>query len=516
VVFSDFANTVISWLHAFYGIRSASLARPIMEVIIRNLPAQTTEKGLRNFFKPYLEALSISIFSCEKMQRSRTAALTFLHHHQGLLFLMTHGQRETQPGARVNYPNITQLYIMGSPIYCAVSNWPPDTFQLRSLETEARGETSKSKPDTGAVEKPQSSQQIPLRYNSSYASCGVWSYEGSDLVFISHLQWTAPGEVKFEARRIMLYMGTKRIEFAYSWIQNITVGGHETPSMTITCRFAPKFSQKSEETELEVLIKTLNIKVKTKEKKKAPWERLSSLGADHQRIVSSCFVYRIGISSPSFHEQIRNIKIGYDLPPTIYLRTHGRLPREALSTELAQLQQAFASSFKALPFAVKFQMQKLAQDGYLPPSTVIRMFPDVVLMVQRSGIPVTVSAIRKLFLEVPYRGPEAEAHEFHVDALLQTLKENEDRAKREELYLGVLAGTAESDNTANIYRARVTPAGVYLHGPEPETKNRVIRKYMITLNTFFVCSSVTKTVNKSGLIHELLTTIFSTYASRRF
>jgi hypothetical protein len=64
------------------------------------------------------------------------------------------------------------------------------------------------------------------------------------------------------------------------------------------------------------------------------------------------------------------------------------------------------------------------------------------------------------------------------------LRENEDRAKREELYLGVLAGTTESDNTANIYRARVTPAGVYLHGPEPETKNRVLRKYNDHLEYF--------------------------------
>jgi hypothetical protein len=54
-----------------------------MEVFIRNLPGQTTEKGLRKFFKPYLEALSISIFSCEKMYRARIATLTFLFNLKG-------------------------------------------------------------------------------------------------------------------------------------------------------------------------------------------------------------------------------------------------------------------------------------------------------------------------------------------------------------------------------------------------------------------------------------------------
>jgi len=453
-----------------------------MEVFIRNLPEQATEKRLKMFLKPHLDALSINTFSCQKMQRARRATLTFLCPRQGQLFLMTHGQQEMKSGARVNYPNAIQLRIMGTPIFCCASNKAPDTFQIRALEAEARAEISRSKPAIN--EKSMNQQKAPLAYNSSYASCGVWSYEGSELVFVSHLQWMSPGEIKFGARRIMLTMGTTRIEFAYSWIQNIAVGGPQAPSITITCRYAPKFSQMTEETGVEALINALNIKVKTKEKRKPPWERLSSLGVDHEKIVSSCLVYRIGISSPSFNEQIRNLKMGSDLPPTIYLRTHVRLPREALVTELARLQHAFTSSFNALPFAVKFQMQKLAQDGYLPPSTIIKMFPDVVLMVQRSGIPVTVSALRKLFFEVPYRGPETEAHEFHVDALLQALRENEDRTKREEQYLGGSAGTSEPDNIANIFRAKVTPAGVYLYGPEPETKNRVLRKYSDHLEYF--------------------------------
>lgn len=267
-------------------------------------------------------------------------------------------------------------------------------------------------------------------------------------------------------------------------IKNVTVEDHQIPSITITCRYAPKFLQKTEETELEAGFRALNVNIKTKEKKNLPWKRLSSLGTDHQRIVSSCLVYRITISSPSFNEQIRKLKIGHDLLPIIYLCTHVRLPREGLATELGRLQHAFISSLKILPFAVKFQMQRLAQDGYLPPSIVIRMSPDIILMVERSGIPVTVSAIRKLLLEVPYRGPEAEAHEFHVDALLRALKENEERAKREELYLGGSAATSESENVANIYRATITPAGVYLHGPKPETKNRVLRKYKDHLDYF--------------------------------
>lgn len=448
----------------------------IMEALIRNLPEQTTEKGLKKFLNPYMDKLSIRSFSCDKMQRARFATVTFLYQHQGQLFIKKHGQQEIRPGVRVNYPNIAQLYLMGAPIYCTASNKPPDKFQLRSLETEEKAAELKSKPVT------EHDQEILRAYLSSWASCGVWAYDDSELVFISHLIWTSSGEVKFGAQSIILVMGKLRIEFAYSWIKNITIGSHRGPSMTITCRFAPKFAEKAEETELDALMKRLNVKVKTKEKKKSPWKRLPSLDAAHQRIASSCLVYRIGLSSPSFNEQIRQLKIGHDMPPTIYLSTNVRSPTETMTTELGRLQKVLNSSANALPFAVMFQIQKLAQDGYLSPSTVIQMLPEILRMVKRSGASITVSAMRKFFLEVPYRGPEAEAHEFHIDELLQALKENEERAKREEIYLGELAET--SDNVANIYRAMVTPAGVYLHGPEPETKNRVLRKYNDHLEYF--------------------------------
>jgi RNA dependent RNA polymerase len=453
-----------------------------MDVFIRNLPDQTTEKGLRKFFKPYLDDLSIKTFSCQKA--GKYATLTFLNKGEGQLFLLRHGQKEIGNGRRTAYPGSTPLYLMGSPIYCALSTKPPDKFQLQSLEMEAKTENIRIIPITADTERSSGQRQASREFDSASISCGVWSYVGTDLVFTPQLEWNVAGKVKFGGRRLTLTIKNQHIDFAYSWIKNLTVGGFSAPSMTITCLFAPHFSERAEETDVEALLKNLQLKYGARGKKKPEWKRLPSLSSEHQKIVSSCLVYRVRISSPLFNNRIRSLKVAGELPPIIYLRTHSRPSIEPITAEYKRLQQVFVGSDSALPFPIMFQMQKLAQDAYLPPSTVIELLPEVSLMARRSGTAITVSAIRKLFHQVDYRGPEAEAYQFNLETLLETLRDNEKRSKREELYSEESTGATESENIANIHRAMVTPAGVYLRGPEPETKNRVLRKYNDHLEYF--------------------------------
>jgi hypothetical protein len=452
-----------------------------MEVFIRNIPPQTTEKSLKKYLQPKLDALHIKTFSCQKM--GKFATVTFLHETDGHLFLSKYGQIDSGNGRRIKPPNSTQLYIMNVPIYCTASKEPLDKFQLRSLESEARAAESKQKHTIGSDGGQDNAPKAIRTFNFSSVSCGMWSYEGSELVFLSHQKWSSAGELRFGPKKLRLTMGILRIELPYSWIYNITVGGHATTSMALTCRYAPRFFE-SNESGFEALIRTLDLKIQTQrgsEKKKALWRRISALGREHQNIVSSCLVYRVDVASPDFSEDIRSLKVSREIPPTSYLRTRVHEPREPLANELRRLQQAFVTSYSNIPFPIMFQLQRLAQDGYLSPRSVIQLFPEIISMAKRSGTSITVSALLKLFHQVPYRGPEAEAYEFHYDTLVQKLRDNEERSQREGLYMGPPGG---SDNVAIIYRAIVTPAGVYLHGPEPETKNRVLRKYSDHLDYF--------------------------------
>ena len=80
-----------------------------MEVHIRNVPEQVTEKGLRQFLKPHLHKLSIQIYHCQKHIGKKYASLTFLYLHDGERFLAHHGQIKIPVGHGNNMPGRRNL-----------------------------------------------------------------------------------------------------------------------------------------------------------------------------------------------------------------------------------------------------------------------------------------------------------------------------------------------------------------------------------------------------------------------
>jgi hypothetical protein len=104
----------------------------------------------------------------------------------------------------------------------------------------------------------------------------------------------------------------------------------------------------------------------------------------------------------------------------------------------------------------------------------MELLPEMVIMVKSSGVAISVPAVEKLRQKIPFAGPQTQAEELSLATLKKLLKENEKKAIIEEPWE---AEKRESANVATIYRATVTPTGVYLFGPDQENKNRVLRKY---------------------------------------
>ncbi len=414
---------------------------------------------MTNFFQPILSKLSIENWHCQKRKMKPFATLTFLSSNDGQRFLTLYGGRKN-------------LIFQGTLLFCSLSNKPADSLALKSLEMDAKNRQTRTT-------EPAKDHTVPT-LDCSSVSCGLWEYIDSTLVFTSYLNWKVRGTVKFGAKVAVIRMDTgQRIDIPYSTTLAITTEGLPRPAMTITLTEAPHFFQSADEADNTLKMDVndwsrmfhTNLKISPQRTRR---ERLPGLSGDHEKIAGSCLAYRIGLVNSTFGEQMKALSHARGIPPTIRRHIDIHTPKERYGAEMSRLLQAFATSYAGLPFDVKYQVQKLAQNGYLPPYKVSALLPEIASLSSRSKVRVCVNAIRRLFQQIPFPGPETEAKEFQLEALINLLRDNEERLRSGGRYLDEPMG---SEHIAIIHRVTVTPAGIYLYGPEPESNNRVLRKY---------------------------------------
>lgn len=79
-----------------------------------------------------------------------------------------------------------------------------------------------------------------------------------------------------------------------------------------------------------------------------------------------------------------------------------------------------------------------------------------------------------LFQQTPFPGPYIEPENFDLDEIWSFLQSNE-----EEMRNGLtkeLFSERARQNLTMVYKVQVTPTRILLTGPEPEAKNRILRK----------------------------------------
>lgn len=102
-----------------------------MEVFVRNLPAQTNEKSLRNHLRSAFASLSIQDVHCQKASGKTFASLTFLSIDDGRKFLARHGQIKAVGRQRHVFKQQPEiLKLQGSAIQFELSNRKANTHLL--------------------------------------------------------------------------------------------------------------------------------------------------------------------------------------------------------------------------------------------------------------------------------------------------------------------------------------------------------------------------------------------------
>ncbi|KAE9382198.1 RdRP-domain-containing protein [Stipitochalara longipes BDJ] len=457
-----------------------------MEVHVRNVPQRSTENAFRKFLKPHLEKLSIRCVHCQKPQGKTYANLTFLHIADAEKFLQHHGQSPGAPGRRPMRLSITciDLRFLGQPIYFQKGKNDANPYLVRVLTKEERDRQIRIT-TVANIDHSKSPQTLPVFFDCSSISCGIWNYIGTNLVFEPQLTWSVKGHLKF-GEQSMIINSEKgiRVDFRYFGVVDITAEDGSEPSFIFSMYEPPHFFQKISDPLADLMAQLgLQSRQLVVQKSGPQRHRLPCLDDEHKSVAGSCFVYRILLrpelpgqaGESDISNRMQSLKVVPTMPKMIFRKTQIREPQETFAEAFQRLYVNLSSIKSSFPFVLAFQIQKLAQDGFLPPDTVIQLLPEIKKMTTRSPLPVCVKAIRKLFNQIEFPGPETEASAFQFDELIKLLKSNEAQCTREE---EVMDGeTRTPDNVAIVHRVKVTPTAIHLYGPEAESNNRVLRKY---------------------------------------
>ena len=465
-----------------------------MEIIVRNLHDQVTENQVNKYFRKVLGNLGIKTYCCQKLKARGMATITILDVAKARQFLQIHGQSE--PGPRGSASVQVKLLHMGRQINCSVSkNNPPDEFLLGTLRKEqsdryAASQSKKPNIVPGKADENRRPGNNRRAFDISSFKCGQWDYVGADLAFVTYAQERKKGRMIFGPRGLFiklwplaLNLPLQQVEIPYNTVKSMTIGPNTNPSITFALAEAPKLFENIDTDILEVALRRLSMNKASQDFKR---KRITALNKEHETVVSSCLCYRMILSNAADIAGIRALRHSPEIPEGIPWNT-SEFMKISFAGQMTALHSSLnGSRYRNLPFELKFQMQKLAQNGYLSPAKVVELLAVVACHAKERDVGVVTQSVRTLQGHIPYAGPVTEALEVGLDTLTQMLVESQESILRGETYMPDLAD--QYDHIASVHKATVTPTGVYLYGPEPEVKNRVLRKYSNFPNHFLSVS----------------------------
>lgn len=486
-----------------------------MEVFVRNLRQEATEKQVRQYFRPVLAELGINDFHCQKPRNKGYAKITLLDPRSGQRFLDIHGQ--LIPGFQGFKTVKKQLHHMNRPLNCSLSNTAPDDYILKSLERDKteRIMSKRSYAPTASVVSEKQSRRI-FDFNMIY--CGGMDYVGSDLAFILYYGKARSGRLVFGRHFVLVDFSTsvvaslaQQMEIPYSSIQSLIMGRSTDPLMTFSLLFAPRIFERIPQPENDLVNGIIQLGLtKPQKKQNAPVRRrISALDSSHQAVVASCLCYRFHV----YPTDIPSILALKRLPgyPDIVSWNMKMLQQAPFHTQMSELNRGLNSTkFQKYPFELKFHLQRLAQNGYLPPHKVLQVMQGIRKTFLNADLSALADAVYKLLGQIPFPGAETEGSEISLLTLQDLLANNYSKVIREKEYSKGL--TTEYEQIAMIYKATVTPVGIYLYGPEPEIKNRVLRKYSDYTNFFLQVTFADE--DGESLRYERTTSLSSVYHER--
>ncbi|RTE70640.1 hypothetical protein BHE90_014965 [Fusarium euwallaceae] len=454
-----------------------------MEVFCKNIPQDLSDESLKGELQPFMQALGISDWACDKPKRKSQAWIKFLRASDGWAFLEKHGKyspktekekKKIAPGNLlkpwIKPRDIARLHILKTAVFVEKSTRALDKHAIAHLE---HNRDQKSRVPARDPEAPNYSFWVRA------ISCGGNTFCGPDktLTYVEHNSLRIPRSVKakFTPRWFTVWLdNSNRMDFHNETIQDL-IAGRSDNSFTLVLTEPPRMYHTAT----------------TLENKNAKWERAQELKDwDLIRAYSStCLVYRVQVSDAGeFDAVLRSIQsrdilaiTNHDLPSILWtfvgVENNHHLGRQQL---MARAKRLLSSG--NLPFAILFQVQALVWNNYINPSggmELLDLLEQVALDAKEKEVamPVTTDAMKVLFQRIPYPCPGTAPEELDVVSIMAEVMDAEYEFRLDNPWRDRIYGSRILDHQVWVFKASVTPTRVFLTGPDAESRNRVLRMY---------------------------------------
>ncbi|KIW88407.1 uncharacterized protein Z519_10976 [Cladophialophora bantiana CBS 173.52] len=441
-----------------------------MDVFIANLDSKVTRDKLKDSLTPILSEFQIHVFHVQKKVGKTFATLTIADSSKAQSLL----SRARASPALLSSPS-------GRHAVFDISRRPVDPHWLRVLRKEEKDrlniqawqKSSKLAAEIQALEREAGLKITKLQ-------CGRWETITGSTVFVPYFELWAEGSLRRDGRALVIQANTtssKRHDLVIdlSCILAFALRRTKTPStLIITLAAAPRIYENevpatpATHSALAEMVAALHLGSQ-------PVRRFREcrLPGLESAVVGSCLTYSMTVSVD-----------GFKLEHRIKALTHHRFPITILPDHLDDLLPPqpvkFASRLSGLAahiankkcsFAWRFQLHALWANGILSPAEVQYLMPAMMDLLARSGEQTLIAVLRQLSVQLSHTDASTDARKGGVRDAWNTL------TREASLLFGYDDMQTSERDEVSVHRVTVTPAGIYLYGPEFISSNRVLRQY---------------------------------------
>lgn len=414
------------------------------------------------------------------------ANITVFDSSAASAFLDVHG---TPHCARRNAKPRIPLRLHGNELQCTASNRPPDKLLVESLRYEAEDRARRQVRSGQAIRK-KDAVDLQHTYNLLGLDNGIWDYQDDSLLFHPCLPKLRAGSLVLGKKALVIVLQSEigsalddfQIRIQYHTIESIATS-HQKPIVSLTLNQSPRFYRLSQSSDISAMLEAFSLTtIERDEKSQADRARTCGLSDAHAKLSGLCLVYRIELENfsqlVSIGSFFRSMDGGPGEPePDVSIDSFIRNPASecaALVKHLTPTADFQASLSDSMPFFLRFQLQRLVQNGYMNPARVLELAIGIEPLMKKHSLVAIVDAIQKMARSLPFISTSVDTSIFHLDKILKVIGTLASEFRRK----GSVYEMAERhQHLALVHKIIVTPCNIYLEGPQLEPKNRVLRKY---------------------------------------